>query len=276
MSSPGTTWPAVLGELIAGQDISGESAGWAMRQILAGEATPAQLAAFVVALRAKGETVEELSALADTMLEFATPIEITRACRRRRRLGRRPGQHGQHLDHGRDRGGRRRRPGRQARQPGRLVGLRGRRCAGGAWVSCSTCPRSSRCAVVDQVGIGFLFAPLYHPGAAPRRAGPRPARDPDHVQLPRAAGQPGPTARPGGRRGRCPDGRADGRGAGRPRQPGAWCSMAVDGLDELTTTTASQVWLYRRRRGPDARAGAGRAGHRARAGRRSWSVGMRT
>ena len=47
-----------------------------MQQILRGEATAAQLAAFVVALRSKGETVTELAGMADTMIEFATPIEV--------------------------------------------------------------------------------------------------------------------------------------------------------------------------------------------------------
>ena len=71
------SWAPVLGRLVAGEDLDRDDAAWAMRQILGGEATPAQLAAFAVALRAKGETIAELSALADTMLEFATPIEIS-------------------------------------------------------------------------------------------------------------------------------------------------------------------------------------------------------
>ena len=75
--------------------------------------------------------------------------------------------------------------------------------------------------VVEQVGIGFLFAPLYHP--ALRHAGPTRARagHPHHVQLPRPAGQPGPAGGPGGRGRRRADGRADGRGVRRPRPPGS-------------------------------------------------------
>ncbi|MDX6323622.1 MAG: anthranilate phosphoribosyltransferase, partial [Propionibacteriaceae bacterium] len=69
-------WPELLSGLVRGQDQSRDATAWAMSQILAGEATPAQLAAFVVALRAKGETVAEISGMADTMIEFATPIEI--------------------------------------------------------------------------------------------------------------------------------------------------------------------------------------------------------
>ncbi len=51
----GPTWPALLHRLLAHQDLSADEAAWAMREIMAGEATPAQIAAFAVALRAKGE-----------------------------------------------------------------------------------------------------------------------------------------------------------------------------------------------------------------------------
>ena len=47
-----------------------------MQQVLAGEATSAQLAALLVALRAKGETVTEMTGMVDAMLEFATPITV--------------------------------------------------------------------------------------------------------------------------------------------------------------------------------------------------------
>ena len=69
------TWPTVLAPLIGGQDLSTTQTAWAMQQILGGNATESQIAAFVVALRAKGETVEELTGLADTMLSFATAIQ---------------------------------------------------------------------------------------------------------------------------------------------------------------------------------------------------------
>ncbi len=119
-------WPEVLGGLVRGEDLSAEAAAWAMEQILGGEATPAQLAAFAVGLRSKGETVAELTGLADVMLDFATPIEVAGPGGRRRRVRRGPREHGQHLDHGRDRGGGRRRPGGQARQSGRFIGVRSR------------------------------------------------------------------------------------------------------------------------------------------------------
>ena len=53
-------WPGLLTELLAGRDLSADQARAAMATILGGSATPAQLIGFVVALRAKGETADEL------------------------------------------------------------------------------------------------------------------------------------------------------------------------------------------------------------------------
>lgn len=73
---PAFTWPDLLTTLIAGQDLSTEQAAWAMDQVMTGEATPVQLAGFLVALRAKGESVDELRGLADSMLAHANRIEV--------------------------------------------------------------------------------------------------------------------------------------------------------------------------------------------------------
>ena len=67
---------ATLEILLAGRDLSFEEARGAMDGVMAGEATPAQIAAFLVALRAKGETVTEITGMVDTLLEFATPISV--------------------------------------------------------------------------------------------------------------------------------------------------------------------------------------------------------
>jgi anthranilate phosphoribosyltransferase len=69
-------WRAVLSTLTDSRDLTGAQAGEALGQILAGEATPAQIAAFIVALRMKGETVEEMSGMVDAMLAAAAPIEL--------------------------------------------------------------------------------------------------------------------------------------------------------------------------------------------------------
>lgn len=65
------SWPLVLSSLLAGEDLSREIAAWAMSEIMAGDATPAQIGAFMLALRAKGETVAELAGLVDVMLQNA-------------------------------------------------------------------------------------------------------------------------------------------------------------------------------------------------------------
>ena len=69
-------WPRLLSQLLDGQNLSASEARAAMANILNGEATPAQLVGFVVALRAKGETSEELSGLLDAVLAAATLVEL--------------------------------------------------------------------------------------------------------------------------------------------------------------------------------------------------------
>jgi anthranilate phosphoribosyltransferase len=75
MSDP-RSWPEVLSGLIRGADLSAAQTSWAMSEILSGEATPAQIAGFAVALRAKGETVDELEGLVRAMYEHAAPISV--------------------------------------------------------------------------------------------------------------------------------------------------------------------------------------------------------
>jgi anthranilate phosphoribosyltransferase len=65
------SWPRTLSLLLAGENLTRLEAGWALREIMAGEATEAQIGAFMMALRGKGETVDELSGLVDVMLENA-------------------------------------------------------------------------------------------------------------------------------------------------------------------------------------------------------------
>lgn len=71
------TWPGLISALIDGDDLAAANTEWAMNTIMAGDATPAQIAGFLVALRAKGETVEELAGLVAAMLRNANEISIT-------------------------------------------------------------------------------------------------------------------------------------------------------------------------------------------------------
>jgi anthranilate phosphoribosyltransferase len=69
-------WSAVLRVLLAGDDLTSTQASAALAEILDGAATPAQIAAFVVALRMKGETVEEMTGLVRAMLDAAERVPV--------------------------------------------------------------------------------------------------------------------------------------------------------------------------------------------------------
>ena len=75
-SEDARTWPGLLADLVAGRDLEVADAAWAMDQVMSGEVSPVRLASFLVALRAKGETVEELTGLADAMLSHASRFTV--------------------------------------------------------------------------------------------------------------------------------------------------------------------------------------------------------
>jgi len=63
--------------VVHGRSLTFEQATSVMDEIMIGEATPAQIAAFITALRIKGETVDEIAGLATVMQARATPVEVT-------------------------------------------------------------------------------------------------------------------------------------------------------------------------------------------------------
>ena len=69
-------WPDLLTALVHGQDMDEQATKWAMTQILSGDVPAATMAAFMVALRAKGETVDEVAGLSQAMLDKAAPIQL--------------------------------------------------------------------------------------------------------------------------------------------------------------------------------------------------------
>ncbi|HEX8510665.1 MAG TPA: anthranilate phosphoribosyltransferase [Propionibacteriaceae bacterium] len=237
-----TTWPEVLGPLVRGVDQPREITSWAMEQILSGSATAAQLTAFVVALRSKGETVEEISGLADTMLEFATPIEIS-------------GSSVDVVGSGGDRANTVNVSTMAAivvAGTGARVVKHGNRAASSACgaadvlqelgVVLNLTPEQQQ-QVVERVGIGFLFAPLYHP-ALRYAAGPR-----SELGIPTTFNFLGPLANPAQPTSQAV-GVADARmaelvaGVFAARGNQGLVFHGGDGLDELTTTTTSTVWVY--------------------------------
>ena len=66
----------LLNQVVHGQDLSHESMLAVMHQVMAGELTPAQISGLLVALRIKGETVDEISAAATVMRELSAKVEI--------------------------------------------------------------------------------------------------------------------------------------------------------------------------------------------------------
>ncbi|MDP7416289.1 MAG: anthranilate phosphoribosyltransferase, partial [Dehalococcoidales bacterium] len=65
----------VIGRLVSDNSLDFEQAAEVMTEIMSGEATPAQIAAFITALRIKGETVDEIAGLASVMRDKAVPVK---------------------------------------------------------------------------------------------------------------------------------------------------------------------------------------------------------
>jgi anthranilate phosphoribosyltransferase len=70
------SWPNVLTALLNGQDLSVADAAWSMEQVMLGDVTPSQLGAVLVALAAKGETVDEIVGFRDAILDHALPLAV--------------------------------------------------------------------------------------------------------------------------------------------------------------------------------------------------------
>src|SRR3974390_649657 len=68
-------WPGVLGRVVGGVSLTSAEATCVLGEVLSGRATPAQVGALLVALRAKGETLEEMSGLVRGLLDRAEPFE---------------------------------------------------------------------------------------------------------------------------------------------------------------------------------------------------------
>src|ERR687884_394118 len=240
-SSP--TWPALLNRLLAGSDLPADEAAWAMREVMTGEATPAQIAAFVVALRAKGESPEEVAGLADTMRDRATPVPLPLDCVDVVGTGG-DGAHTVNIS-------------TMASVVTAAVGVpvakHGNRAASSSSGAADVlealgvvidlpAPAVARC--VQEAGIGFFFAPVFHPGfrhtAAPRR----------EMGIGTVFNFLGPLTNPA-RPVAAAIGCADARMAPvmaevlAARGTRALVFRGDDGLDELTTATTSSVWAVR-------------------------------
>jgi anthranilate phosphoribosyltransferase len=72
-----SSWPEILTTALSGDDLTVSQAEWAMRQVMQGEATDAQLGGLLMALRAKGEAVTEVIGFRDAILDAAIPLPVT-------------------------------------------------------------------------------------------------------------------------------------------------------------------------------------------------------
>ncbi len=235
------TWPALIGALVKGDSLTTQEAAWAMNEIMSGAATAVQIAGFSIALRAKGETAAEMTGLAQAMLDHALPLRI-------------PGRITDLVGTGGD-GARTVNISTMgaivAAAAGAKMAKHGNRAATSACGAADVLealgvvidlPPALTEQVAEETGIVFLFAPLYHP-ALRHAAAPR-----SELGVPTVFNFLGPVANPArpqalavgvANEGMCAviAGVLAGRG----------CSALVfhgsDGLDELTTTTTSRVWV---------------------------------
>ncbi|MDN5558790.1 MAG: anthranilate phosphoribosyltransferase [Ruaniaceae bacterium] len=72
------SWPELTSRVISGSDLTSAETAWAMDQVMGGGTSPVVLAGFLTALATKGESVEELAGLADSMLAHAQTVDAPR------------------------------------------------------------------------------------------------------------------------------------------------------------------------------------------------------
>jgi anthranilate phosphoribosyltransferase len=242
-AGPTPTWPRLLTRLLHREDLSAADTAWAMNEVMAGEATPVQVAAFVVALRAKGESPDEVAGMAASMLERATPVRLPLACVDVVGTGG-DGAHTVNIST---------MAAVVTAAAGAPVAKHGNRAASSSSGAADVlealgvaidlpAPAVAHC--VQEAGIGFFFAPVFHPGmrhaAVPRR----------EMGIATVFNFLGPLTNPG-RPVAAAIGCADSRMAPvlaavlARRGSRALVFRGDDGLDELTTATTSSVWVVR-------------------------------
>ncbi|USY18276.1 anthranilate phosphoribosyltransferase [Nocardiopsis exhalans] len=235
------TWSNLITALLGGTTLSTADTGWAMNEIMSGSATDAQIAGFAIALRAKGESVSEVSGLAQGMLDNAVRISVD----------------GPTLDIVGTGGDRAHTVNVStmaaivASAAGARVVKHGNRAASS---SCGTADVLERLGVVldlppeltvrvaREAGITFCFAPLFHPSL---RFAAKPRRE---LAVPTVFNFLGPLTNPAQ-----PTASAIGvfdermceviAGVFARRGSAALVFRGDDGLDELTTATTSTVWV---------------------------------
>lgn len=239
----GSTWPEVLSALVGGADLSRGQATWAMNEILEGSATPAQIAGFAVALRGKGESVDEVQGLSDAMLAAGNAIEV-------------PGRLLDVVGTGGDRSmsvNISTMSAVVAAAAGAKVVKHGSRSASSECGSADVLealgvrldlPIERVAQIADEVGITFCFAAAFHPAM---RHAAVPRRELGIATTFNFLGPLSNPARPAAQAIGCADVRMAPLMAEVFARRGvdAWVFRGDDGLDELTITTTSSLWAVR-------------------------------
>ncbi|MFD4395957.1 anthranilate phosphoribosyltransferase [Kitasatospora sp. NPDC058478] len=237
------TWPDVLAALLKGEDLDRSATAWAMDRIMSGEASPVQVAGFMVALRAKGETVDEITGLVDAMYAHAEPLDI-------------PGPAVDIVGTGGDRAKTvniSTMSAIVAAAAGAKVVKHGNRASSSASGSSDVLEKlgvrldlSARrvAEIAEEVGLTFCFAAKFHPSM---RHAATARRD---LGVPTAFNILGPLTNPAKVTSHaigCFDTRLAALIAGVLARRGSTGLVfrGDDGLDELTITTTSQVWIVR-------------------------------
>jgi anthranilate phosphoribosyltransferase len=241
------SWPMLIGALLRRDELSTGDTAWAMGEIMAGAATPAQIAGFMIALRAKGETPAELAGLVDAMLANATLVDLGDDVRARAVDVVGTGGDGAHTVNISTMAA------IVVAAAGVTVVKHGNRAASS---SCGTADLLEHFGIpldlgpagvartVAEAGIGFCFAARFHPGmrhaAVPRR----------EMGVPTAFNVLGPLTNPARPR-------AAAVGCFDPRMApvmaevfaargdSALVMRGEDGLDEFSTATPTRLWLAR-------------------------------
>ena len=238
-----SSWPQILGRLTTGTELAVGEAAWAMDQIMAGAATPAQIAAFGVSMKMKRPTAAEVRELADTMLAYALPVPTDVIGTDTVDIVGTGGDGSNTVNISTM-------AAVVVAAAGVPVVKHGNRAAssksGGAdmlealGVRIDLGPdQVARC--VQEVGIGFCFAPVFHPSY--KYAGP-PRRE---IGVPTVFNLLGPLTNPAAPRAGlvgCAFGDLAEVMAGvfAARRASVLVVHGDDGLDELTTTTTSTIW----------------------------------
>jgi anthranilate phosphoribosyltransferase len=240
-------WPAVLGHLTSGLDLDRDWASTTLTEVLSGRATTAQLAAFVVALRMKGERVEEISGLIDAMRAAGVAVELP------------PDVHARAVDIVGTGGDRHHSINVSTLAALVIAGAGVPVCKHGSRAASSSCGAADLLealgvnieidppTVVDcvrEAGMAFCFAQRYHP--ALRQTGPT-RRE---LGIPTTFNVLGPMANPAGVV-RQVVGVGDPTVADRMvrvlRARGSVHAIVVhggEGLDEISTTTPTSIWRW--------------------------------